>query len=242
MDTNTSIIPFKILLVDDEVSILRIVKSILTKAMYTVRTCESGSEAFDVLSAEHFDCVITDAMMPLMTGYDLVKKIRQSELSHLPVLMLTRKRHRHDVKKAVEVGITDYILKPVDEHLLLDKVELALRKGTGKRHIFESAVNGKNAEVSITVPCTALTLSESAMTAQVPMELNKELNLGIGGSIFEEIGIQAPFFKMISCSRLEHRTPQGNQYEATFAFVGVPEQDLKKIRNWLNREEIRRRK
>src|SRR6185312_14457496 len=87
-----------------------------------------GEDALRLLSQKKFDLVITDAMMPKMTGLDLVRTIRRNpSFQHLPILMLTRKSDRSDVQKALEAGITDYVLKPIDEHLLLDKVTLSLK-------------------------------------------------------------------------------------------------------------------
>jgi DNA-binding response OmpR family regulator len=123
----------RLLVVDDEPAMLGILEHLLKRAGCEITLCDSGAKAIDILSAAPFDCVLTDAAMPGMSGYDLVREIRgRLGMTTFPVLMLTRKRHREDLKLAVEVGATDYVFKPIDEALLLEKIETCLRN-SGKR-------------------------------------------------------------------------------------------------------------
>jgi two-component system chemotaxis response regulator CheY len=235
----------KLLVIDDEPAVLKLVKSMLNRARYEVSTCASGTEALRLIEDGAFDCIITDAVMPVMTGYDLVRAIRKHpQLSELPVLMLTRKRHRQDVKRAVEVGVSDYVLKPIDEHLLLDKVELCLRKGGGKRHIFELTMSGEAAKAQITMPCEVSVISESDICLRVPLQLTPEHAFDFRIPVFEQLGIAPPILKFVRCELMYDplRERKDLRYEARFTFVGVPEADLRKIRAWLQKEEIRRRK
>jgi two-component system, sensor histidine kinase ChiS len=118
-----------LLVIDDEPLVLKVVKSVLTQKNYKVTTCEKSLNGLKLMSKKSFDCVITDILMPNLSGYELVKSIRKNpKYATLPILMLTRKRNREDIKKAVDAGATDYILKPIDEALFLEKVELCLRK------------------------------------------------------------------------------------------------------------------
>jgi DNA-binding response OmpR family regulator len=121
----------RLLVVDDEPAVLEFLRALLSRSRYEVTTAESASEARRILDRETqaFDCVITDAIMPEVTGYAFVASLRTDpRYAQLPVLMLTRKRHRKDVKLAVEAGVTDYVLKPIDDALLLEKLKLCLSK------------------------------------------------------------------------------------------------------------------
>jgi DNA-binding response OmpR family regulator len=121
----------RVLVVDDEPAVLEVLKVVLGRAQCQVTTAETAQAAREILEQEPtaFDCVITDAVMPDETGYDLVRALRaESRFARLPVLMLTRKRHRKDVKLAVEAGVTDYVLKPIDAALLLEKLKACLAK------------------------------------------------------------------------------------------------------------------
>ncbi|MGZ3710064.1 MAG: response regulator, partial [Bdellovibrionota bacterium] len=163
----------RLLVVDDEPAVLKLVATILSKHGHEIATSASGADAYEQLKKETFDCVVTDAIMPEVSGYDLVKLIRNHPgMAEMPVVMLTRKRHREDVKLAVEAGVTDYVLKPIDEHLLADKVESALKKGQGKRQVFESTINGEQAAAEIGFDCRVTAVSEADITLRLPMQLH----------------------------------------------------------------------
>ena len=233
----------RLLVVDDETATLKLVKAILVKSHYEVVTSTTVENALKILDEQPFDCVITDAVMPGLSGYDLVKTIREEPLyGELPVLMLTRKRHRQDVKKAVEAGVTDYVLKPLDEQLLLDKVELCLKKGGGKRHVFEYAVQGEESKATLTTNCKITSISESECTGNLPISVTHDMQIDLNGVLFQSIGIPPPLLKLVSCRQVVFNNHKDSSFEAKFSFIGVPESELKKIRTWLHREEIRRRK
>jgi DNA-binding response OmpR family regulator len=234
----------KLLIVDDEASVLKLVKTMLSRANYEVTTCGSASEALKLLSENPFDCVITDAVMPVMTGYDFVRAIRNdAALSGMPVLMLTRKRHRQDVKLAVEAGVTDYVLKPIDEYLLLDKVEMCLKKTGMKRQIYEHQINGDHANAQVGIDCRVISICESDVTIRLPFALEERMPFHLWSNIFEEVGIAVPLLKLYKCDKIE----DGNKdladfpYEVKLSFVGVADTDLKKVRAWLQRQDVARR-
>ncbi len=235
--------PGRLLIIDDESLVLKTLKTILSRAKYDVVACETAAEALHFLSHESFDCIITDAVMPITNGYDLVKTIRKDHLTDLPILMLTRKRHRQDVKKAVEAGITDYVLKPIDEHLLLDKVEACIKKGGGKRHIMECPIYGEQSKAKILINSVITSISESYITMNLAMPVESQSEFEMKAPLYDEIGIHPPLIKLIICREISKpHDSQHLRYEAKFSMIGVPESDLRKIRNWINQEEIRRRK
>ena len=238
----------KLLVIDDEPVAMKLVKTMLTRANYQVFSYDNANDALNTLMEpdghEQFDCIITDAIMPQMSGYDFVKAVRRlPHFKEMPILMLTRKRHRQDVKKAVDAGVTDYVLKPIDEHLLLDKVELCLKKGLGKRHIFECQIHGSHSAATLELPAQVVALSEADLTFRSSIPLQADLEFYLRNVFFDEIGIKVPLLKLLKCERIEAVPPSKDPvYESKLSFIGVPESDLKKIRAWLQREEIRRRK
>lgn len=246
MTTPETAMPTKprLLVVDDEPSILKLVQTLLSRANYDVVTAPSGTEGLKLLEESFFDCVITDAIMPVMTGYDLVRAIRNHpKHSALPVLMLTRKRHRQDVKHAVEVGVSDYVLKPIDESLLLDKVEFCVKKGGGRRHVFELTLMGDEAHAMAQMACQIRSLSETGITLFVPLMLTDEHTCAYRIPVFVQMGIESPLMKLVSCQP----SPMAPElkllpYEAKYSFIGMAEEDLRKIRAWMQRESVRRRK
>ena len=239
----TATSPARVLLVDDEGSVLALVKNILTRFNYEVSTALSGSEGLKLVHEEYFDCIITDAMMPVMSGYDFVRAVRKNPYyTQVPILMLTRKRNAADVKKAVDAGVNDYILKPIDEHLLLDKVSLSINKG-GKRHTFELPLMGFESLAMINLEAEILSISEAGLNIWLPIALGPDIAFTFTSRLFSEIGIEQPFLKLMQCHATDDSPAhKGPGFHAQCSFMGVPETDLKKIRSWIQKEAIRRRK
>lgn len=242
LEPSTQPDPSRLLVVDDEPAVLKVVKAILTRARYDVTTCENAAQAEKCLDEEPFDCIITDAIMPSTDGYEFVKSLRQETFfKEIPILMLTRKRDREDVKMAVDVGVTDYVIKPIDEPLLLDKIETCLKKHSGKRRLFEVAIGGPESKAQILHKSVITNLSETSITTRLPFEIPINTILEMKTSLFDAIGIKTPLIK-ISAIREDASTLSELPFEGKSSLVGVPEADLRKIRTWLRRQELLRRK
>jgi CheY-like chemotaxis protein len=247
----TSVETPRLLVVDDEVAALRLLRTILVRANYRVTTCQGAEEALRLLSqGAQFDCVVTDAMMPVMNGYDLVRAVRyNTNTSDVPVIMLTRKSDRNDVKKAMVAGVNDYVLKPIDEHLLLDKISICLKNRKGAVKLREVLVHGAEAHAQATFDLRLTTMRETGMTLRLPFEIPTEYLedavLRIATPIFPEIGIPIPFLRQVRVRRIpveEIGVLVDFPIEVEFAFIGTEEAHLKKIRAWLQRQEILRKK
>ena len=117
----------RILAVDDDLQILKLIELILGTAGYEVVSTASPMTTLAFIDSYDFDCIITDAIMPHMNGYDLVEAIRRHEKTEkTPIIMLTRKRTPVDVKQALAAGANDYIVKPIDDKILKQKIFEAL--------------------------------------------------------------------------------------------------------------------
>jgi len=105
----------KILAVDDDPVNLQILKNILSEDHYEVKTVSSGKEALKQLEWNEWDLIISDVMMPVMSGYELTRFIREKfSISELPILLLTARSNPEDVYTGFLAGANDYITKPVD--------------------------------------------------------------------------------------------------------------------------------
>lgn len=120
---------YKVLVVDDEPQIAGLLKVCLEMHGMTVKEEYDGSKAFDLFKSEQFDLVITDIMMPVMDGYELVEKIRKE--SNVPVLFLTAKGDVLDRIKGLNLGADDYIVKPFDPMEVAARVLSTLRRCYG---------------------------------------------------------------------------------------------------------------
>lgn len=116
----------KILVVDDEMNIVRVLKENLEREGYDVLTAYDGESAIDIQSQEKPNLVILDCMMPGLTGFDVTKRIRTH--SNVPILMLTARADEIDKVLGLELGADDYLSKPFSMRELLARVKAHLRR------------------------------------------------------------------------------------------------------------------
>lgn len=117
----------KILVVDDESRMRKLVHDFLAKQGYLVLEAENGEEAVDIFfSDKNIDLIILDVMMPKMDGWQVCKEIRQ--YSTVPIIMLTAKSDERDELMGFELGVDEYISKPFSPKILVARVEAILRR------------------------------------------------------------------------------------------------------------------
>jgi len=113
----------KILVVDDEPHIARLVKNILLSEKYEVDEVNTATAAIEKIQNKKYDLVILDIMMPNMNGYELCERLREEPDTYdLPVIFLTAKHAVSDKIEAIHVGADDYITKPFNPDELVMKV------------------------------------------------------------------------------------------------------------------------
>jgi len=109
-----------ILVVDDELSVLKAIKLILESAGYLVLTAQDGIQALNVLQAESVDLILADIAMPNMNGYQLYKRVRENpDWVTLPFVFLTARALNSDIRYGKEMGVDDYLTKPFQVRDLL---------------------------------------------------------------------------------------------------------------------------
>ena len=114
----------KILVVDDERHIVRLVEVNLARAGYNVVVAYDGVEALEVFQKEHPDMVVLDVMMPRMDGFEVLKKLQADPDSRdIPVIMLTAKAQDADIFRGWSSGVSSYLTKPFNPRELLTFVE-----------------------------------------------------------------------------------------------------------------------
>ena len=117
----------KILVVDDEARMRKLVSDFLTKSGYTVLEAGDGSEALDIFfEQKDIALVILDVMMPKMDGWQTCREIRQ--YSKVPIIMLTARSDEKDELQGFQLGVDEYISKPFSPKILVARVEAILRR------------------------------------------------------------------------------------------------------------------
>ncbi len=120
----------KILVVDDEASIRRILETRLKMAGYNVVTAEDGEEAIELFNKTNPDIVILDVMMPKMDGYGVTREIRR--VSDIPIIILTALGDVSERITGLELGADDYVIKPFSPKELEARVKAVLRRTVSK--------------------------------------------------------------------------------------------------------------
>ena len=117
----------KILVIDDESRMRKLVRDFLTKNGYEVLEASNGEEAMEVFYEEkNIDLLILDVMMPKMDGLEVCREIRKT--SKVPIIMLTAKADERDELLGFELGVDEYITKPFSPKILVARVEAILRR------------------------------------------------------------------------------------------------------------------
>jgi CheY-like chemotaxis protein len=121
--------PFRILVVDDEPTLVRLMEFILAKHGHKMLVATNGAEALDVIRNERPDLILLDIMMPRIDGYEVAKTVRADpELCTIPIVMLSAKAQDQDIRRGLEVGVDEYITKPFAPEQLVHIVNEYLAK------------------------------------------------------------------------------------------------------------------
>lgn len=124
-----------ILLIEDETSLLNILKSYFQKEGFTVLTAENGLDGIVLFKDHDVDVICSDIMMPKVDGFEVAKKIR--EMSDVPIILLTALDTEEDQIKGYDLQIDEYVTKPFSPKILVAKVN-AILKRISPKHINET--------------------------------------------------------------------------------------------------------
>ena len=129
----------KVLMVDDEARMRKLVKDFLAIKGYRVIEAEDGEQAVDIFFKEKdIGLVILDVMMPKMDGWEVCRTLRR--YSQVPIIMLTARSEERDELLGFELGVDEYISKPFSPKILVARIEAILRRGNaGTGEILEAA-------------------------------------------------------------------------------------------------------
>ena len=131
----------KILVVDDESRMRKLVKDFLVRQGYTVLEAADGMEAMDYFYADKdIALIILDVMMPKMDGWQVCREIRMH--SKVPIIMLTARSEERDELQGFDLGVDEYISKPFSPKILVARVEAILRRTQGSGNADEISAGG----------------------------------------------------------------------------------------------------
>ena len=122
----------KILIIDGDISLSTVLSDYLASRGYSARWVSDGKVGLDLLTAEHWDVVLTELQGLGINGYELIKDIRHRE-PDIPLLVLTTRSEREDQMRAFQLGCDDYQTKPFSMDILICRIEAVLRRARAKQ-------------------------------------------------------------------------------------------------------------
>ncbi len=170
----------KILVVDDEAKILKMVSDYLEAVGFEVTGAPDGITALKIFREEEFDLIVLDFMMPGIDGIDVIRRIREN--SAVPIIMLTARAEENDKLMGLEIGADDYIVKPFSMKELAARIRAVLRragKGGELNSQYAEIIKYSNLEMN-TVKRSLTRDGEAIDLTMVQFELLKALLLSPG--------------------------------------------------------------
>jgi len=131
---------FKILVVDDDHTALKIMSDILSK--YDVTTADSGATMMEKLQSTSYDLILLDIILPDCSGYELFGKLRELKMhTDTPVIFVSAKNEGYEIREGLEYGAHDYITKPLNEDVIISRVESVIKRTVYERNLLFQAMN-----------------------------------------------------------------------------------------------------
>ncbi len=113
-----------VLIVDDSPTELHLLREMLTKSGFSVSTVSSGEEAIETLKGQRPDLILMDVVMPGMNGFEATRAITKNpQTANIPIIICTTKGQETDKAWGLRQGAKDYIVKPIAEKVLLEKIQ-----------------------------------------------------------------------------------------------------------------------
>jgi CRP-like cAMP-binding protein/CheY-like chemotaxis protein len=135
----------KIIIIEDDEFIRDSTEEILQLADYQVFTAKNGKTGVELVKREKPDLVICDIMMPDLDGYGVLNILsKNTDTTNIPFIFLTAKSELTDMRKGMNHGADDYIIKPFEENLLLEAIEVRLKKNESIKKSFSQDIDGLN--------------------------------------------------------------------------------------------------
>jgi DNA-binding response OmpR family regulator len=218
-----------ILIVDDDELILKVARSVLQKAGYAVTVVKDGHAALEALDLELFDMVITDANMPNgISGFQLAAAIRKKDrLVGIPIMFLTGRKDNADVTQALDAGADDYVVKPIEPDILLQKVATLIeskKTAYGFQYVKIKTPGTWSLDFEI------IAISEQGLTLVSRSSILPGTKVRIDSELFEEMLINPPQIRVLTCQPL----PNTPAFVVEVSFVGLKESELQQIRRWIS--------
>ncbi len=233
----------EILLINRDTEVLDFIKKILTQCGHNVIIAFDVNSALETLKAGHINLVLCDANALDFNGLHFVKFIRSHQKTKsIHIAMLTARRHREDIQQAIQLGVSDYIVKPIEPSKLVQRIEKLLEtkyipSKDLKTSIKNEDQNQDSGFVETEIPSEFVnTLFVNGIgkdgvrvTSHTPKEVGSTVLLRC--PLFKDIGIKAKYFCVENCIHVQ------NDFVISLKFINLSETDEKILNNWIKSQK-----
>lgn len=217
----------KILIVDDNPSDLKVLEKLLIKKGFDVCQASDAYNALELMDKDKYDLVILDWMMPKINGLEILRTIRSNPaLKLIPAIFVTSKNEAKDIKKAIDQGITDYLIKPLDPMILESKIAKILKREDGWK--MSPLFDREESNSIIKTRVQILGISEIAIQFRCNANLRPYEILQLDSDTLKNIGISEVQIRIHECHA------EQNGFVALGILIGLKESELKAIRQYAN--------
>lgn len=219
----------RVLIVDDDPDILHLLTKILSVQGHAVFRAEDAIKAMDLLNSTVFDLLISDANMPKFSGFELIRTVKNNKkFQPMAVAMLTSLREKKDIEQGIRAGVDDYIIKPIDPMVLLEKVdELFIKKPPRTSSFFELSPKSHFTKAKYSNECKIVSFDEFNLNFLSDVKLEADSELKIEAELFNKMKINPPLIRVIKCSERK------DGFIVSACYLGLRDPDMKRIRTWI---------
>ena len=219
-----------VLIVDDDEDIRKLLNKILTGAGFTVLSAENPEEGRKILAENPPHLIISDLHMEPEDGFSFIRNIKMNkQYSHLPILVLSALNDFSSVKKAIALGVTDYVIKPLQAPMLLRKLRKAL---LNKDFIKWTTPAGLEPIMDGSFPTTIVSMGETGYTLASHFKLSPNKDIKPMVDAFEEMGLS----EVVQRSSSMSRSHSGGLFLNDITLLGIGDNHSSKIRQFLSKK------
>jgi CheY-like chemotaxis protein len=224
-----------ILVVEGNPNTQRMYETILRQCGYHCVFVNNSFDALEMIHKYPFDLVITDLFLTLGSGTDLLKRLKSGATTKsIPVVVACEQNDRHTIEKCISFGAADFLIKPIDRNVLIEKFKRILG---GRPRFAEVPFASDDTETGyseVVFKSHVVSIGESGMVMWSPIPLDEDSVHRVRAKVFAQIGIHSPDLKVAFCQPAE-----SGGYDVYFTFVGLKEADINNVRSWVVDKKLR---
>lgn len=221
-----------VLIVDDDDDIRKLLEKILSTAGFSVMLAASPEEGRKILLENPPHVIVSDLHMEPEDGFSFIESIRSNKQhGHIPILVLSALNDFSSVKKAISLGVSDYVIKPLQTPMLLRKLRKAL---FNKDFVKWEAPSGEEVSMTGTFPASIVALGETGYSLAGPFKLGPNKDVRPEIPELEEFG----FSQFPQRSSAIVKSHSSGSFLNDITFVGIGETTSSKIRQFLAKRTV----